>query len=67
MVTDSAQAHRFWMASLLHIPSLVPASAAHSEMPQPIPTSPRKRPLRLAAHGHLGIALPYLSLLLYAC
>ena len=65
MVTDSAQAHRFWMGSLLHIPSVSAPPAQHADMHNP--REPSVRRPSLPSHFGFYAVLPYLSLLLYIC
>lgn len=61
MVTDPAQACRFWMASLLSIADLSPAAA-----PSLPPRAPSARPAWRPHPVYLYALWPHLALLLYA-
>ena len=64
MVTDPAQACRFWMASLLSIADLNPAAAPPT--PPPCSRAPGVRPPWRPHPVHLNVLWPHLTLLLYA-
>jgi len=64
MVTDPAQACRFWMASLLSIADLSPAAAP--SLPPCGPRAPIARPAWRPHPVYLYALWPHLALLLYA-
>ena len=64
MVTDPAQACRFWMASLLSIADLSPAAAP--SLPPCGPRAPIARPAWRTHPVYLYALWPHLALLLYA-
>ncbi|MDH1901833.1 hypothetical protein ABE607_10740 [Comamonas aquatica] len=64
MVTDPAQACRFWMASLLSIADLSPAAAPPA--PAPSPRAPGVRPPWRPHPVYLYVLWLHLALLLYA-
>ena len=63
MVTDPAQACRFWMASLLSIADLNPAAAPPA--PPPRPRAPGVRAPWRPHLVYLYVLWPHLALLLY--
>jgi hypothetical protein len=64
MVTDPAQACRFWMASLLSIADLSPAAAP--SLPPCGPRAPIARPAWRTHPVYLYALWPHLALLLHA-